>query len=239
MDIDEIVERHLGETSKDYYDNIRSDFDPYRVVRLYGRAVTIYELMKMLSQKAVAAGLEVDRDKLYSALMDSLKNQQLNGDISLKRMDTIDEELFYLVKKVIREREKLFYEGEFRVVIPKILEESYLERFKNYYELRFVTEKGGAGAFYKAEEELRASSRASTPKLRKAILDGESISFVAAFYRHCIDFGATSAKNIFTMKLSEIKLIDRLQKKYGLDEEETSALKYLLYKVIASLATRS
>jgi len=171
--------------------------------------------------------------------MDRLKDQQLSGELSLKRMDSIDEELFYLVKRVIREKESLFYEGEFRVIVPKLLEESYVERFKNYYELRFVTEKGGAGAFYKAEKELRDESRTASPLLRKAVLDGETISFVAAFYRHCTDFGTISAKNVFTMKLSEIKLIDRLNKKYELSEEETSALKYLLYKVISNIATKA
>ena len=239
MDIDLLVERHLGETPQEYYENIRGEFDPYRLVRLFGRAITIYEVMKLLSQKASAAGLEINRDKLYAALMDKLKDQQLDGQISLKRMDTIDEELFYLVKKVIREKEDLFYEGEFRVIVPKILEESYTERFKNYYELRFVTEKGGAGAFYKAEEELKSNAAAASPQLKKAIHDGETISFVAAFYRHCVDFGAISAKNVFTMKISEVKLVDRLQKKYDLTDEETSALKYLLYKVISNIATKS
>jgi len=239
MDIDKLLERHIGETPQDYYASIRAEFDPYRLLRLYGRSITIYEVMKLLTQKAKDAGLDVNRDKLYAAVMDKLKDQQLNGDINIKRMDSIDEDLFYLVKKVVREREPLYYEGELRVIVPKILEESYTERFKNYYELRFVTEKSGTGAFYRAEQELRDQSSAASNQLKKAMLDGETISFVAAFYRHCTDFGVVSAKNIFTMKVSEIKLVDRLQKKYDLTKDDTSALKYLTYKVITSLATKS
>jgi len=239
MDIYSLIDKHIGEKPEHLYDSVRSDFDAYRLIRLYGRAVTIYEIMRLLQQRAGGRGLHLSRDRLYSALMDRLKEQQLEKEIELKSMASIDDELLFLVKRTIRQREQLFYEGEFRVVVPKLLQESYTERFRAYYELRFITERDSVGSFSKARSELLQYSSSATPSLTNALMDGETISFLAAFYKHCMDYGAINAKTAYTAKLGEIQLVDRLKNKYCLPDDETAALKYTLYRAVNDLSKKT
>ena len=238
MDLYTYIDKHIGKTPEDVYSSIRNDFDVYRLLRLYGRAVTIYEIMRLLQQRIKGKDIEVDRDRLYAALCDRIRDQQLAKEIELKTMDKIDEELLFLVKKTIRQKEQLFYEGEFRVIVPKLLQESYTERFRAYYELRFITERDSVGSFSKARSELIQYAHSATPALTNALVDGETISFLAAFYKHCFDYGTIHAKSRYTAKLGEIKLVDRLTVKYDLPEEETTALKYTLYKAVSDASKK-
>ncbi|MFC1454623.1 hypothetical protein ACFLQI_00865 [Candidatus Undinarchaeota archaeon] len=235
MNIDEFVDRYKASSEAEFYERIKNSFDADKLIQLYGRSITIFEIMVLLQKKAAVWKLDTNRDRLYSALSTRLTQQHTEGTISIQNMSSFDEDLHFLVQKVVRENQIPFYDGEFRIISPKLLTQTYNNILKSYILMRFETERDYIAAFEKAESELQKHIKTASSNLRDASLDTETLCFMASYYRDLLTLPKNQVKAMYSQKITDLKLPERLAKKYALSNEEKTALSYIIYKAVKTL----
>lgn len=237
MSVRAYLEEHIKETEEETYESVRQ-LDFFRLLRIYGRAITIQEFMYTFERLAVQHKLELNRDRLYAATVQRLNNQQMDGDIKLKSLNTLDETIYFNFRTSLKNNGIEFFEGETRVIVPKLLEESYTSAFRKYYQLRFVELRDAHGAISKVKNWLGPMLKTADTKLQDALGDGEIVTFLAAFYKYALEHTPLQAKVFSSELISSLNLIDRLVHKYELNETEQSTLRYVLYKSIQDLSKK-
>lgn len=236
MSVKSYLEQHLGETEEETYQTVK-ELDFFRLLRSYGRAITVYEFMQAFERIAAQNHLDLNRDRLYAAVVQRLNNQQMDGDVKLKDLSALDESLYFNFRNSLK-REGDFFEGETRVVAPKLLEETYTNAFKNYYRLRFVELRDARTEVSKVRNEIGPMIKHADAKIQEALNDGEAIAFLASFYKHCLEHTPEEAKHFSSGLLTSLKLLERLTHKYEMNEEERTTLKYMLYKIVQDLGKK-
>ncbi|MFH1786388.1 MAG: hypothetical protein ABH829_01915 [archaeon] len=235
MNINEIVDRYKSASESEFYERIKNSLDIEKILFLYGRSVSVFELMILLQKKADSWKLQTNRDRLYSALSHRLNAQYAGGNILLQPMANFDEDLHFLIQKVVRDNGIPLYEGEFKVVSPKMLTQTSNSILRTYLKLRFTTERDFLGAFEKAESQLAKHIARATDGLRLAATDAELLTFLAAFYKDILNLEKNQAKAIYSQKAAELNLVSRMKRKYALTDEETTALRYTIYKAVKDI----
>ncbi len=236
MTIREYLEEYLGETEEGTYKNV-ADIDFFKLLRMYGRAITLYEFMRQFEKIAGQNHLNLNRDRLYAAAVQRLNNQSIDNDVRLRDLGKLDEVIYFNFRTELKKKED-FFEGELRVIAPKLLEETYTNAFKNYYQLRFVELRDSYTAISKVRNEMGPQLKNANAKVREALNDGEVIAFLAAFYKHSLEHSPDEAKHFSSGLLTSLKLVDRMTRKYQMTEEDRTTLKYMLYKIVQELGNK-
>lgn len=235
MDINGYLDGFLEAGGKQAYDNIRDRFSFHRFLQFFGRSVTLYEIVRAFQKRAAQKGVSVNRHMLFSQFTLILTTQKPE-DIVVKTLYSFDRELVDPVKREMRRNTPDFFEGELKVISPAAGEPHFDSVFREYYRMRFVLLKDFGPAIPRTIEEFSRHVRNASDCLREAISDGEVITFGAAFLKYCVDVGSIHARMLFSQKLHENALVERMERKYAMSREDADALRYILHLSFNSLA---
>jgi len=235
MTINEYVDTFSAPDGSRLYENIKSRFSFHKLVLYFGRSVTLYEVLRTFQKRAAKNGFEVSRHRLFSEFNQILTTKKPQ-DVVVKDLISVDKELLVPVKKEMRKNTPDFFEGELRVISPSEGESHFDSTFRDYYKTRFILLRDYEAFIPRTVEEFSKHVRYASEQLISAIGDGEVITFGASFMKYCRDIGTINAKILFGQKLHETILIERMQYKYGLSEEDADALRYILHLSFQTLA---
>ncbi len=235
MSLNEYISTFLGE-DKDAYDSIKQGFNFYKCIRHFGRAVTLYELVNLFMKQAERNGKLLTREKVYLALTHAMNDQLFNEDIKVKGLEAYSLNLKEAVRQEIRKSGEKYFDNELKVVIPTSLEISYEQIFQNYYNARFLEMTNPGSAMRRIKESFDHELRNASEQVAEAAMDGETITMLAAFYLECLSTSTTEARYKFTEHVENAELIERMQKKYGLTDDDKKALLYVLHKIVQRIA---
>lgn len=237
MSLNEYISTFLGEDN-DTYGSIKQNFNFYKCIRHFGRAVTLYELVSLFMKQAERAGTLLSREKVYLALTHAMNDQLFNQDIAVKSLESYSLNLKEAVRQEIKKSGEKYFDSELKVIIPTSLEVSYEQIFQNYYNARFLEMTNPASAMRRIKESFDYELRNASEPVAEAAMDGETITMLASFYLACLSATPTEARYKFTANVENADLIERMQKKYGLTDDDTKALVYVLHKIVQRIAGR-
>lgn len=235
MSLNEYISTFLEE-DKDPYESIKQNFNFYKCIRHFGRAVTLYELVTIFMKQAERNGTILSREKVYLALTHAMNDQLFNEDITVKGLEAYSLNLKEAVKQEIKKNGEKYFDNELKVVIPKSLEISYEQIFTNYYTTRFLGMTNPTSAMRRIKESFDYELRNASEQVAEAAMDGETITMLAAFYLACLSTTPTEARYKFTENMENAGLVERMQMKYGLTDDDTKAMVYVLHKIVQRIA---
>jgi len=235
MSLNEYISTFLEE-DKDPYESIKQNFNFYKCIRHFGRAVTVYELVTLFLKQAERSGIILSREKAYLALTHAMNDQLFNQDIKVKSLESYSLNLKEAVKHEIKRNGEKYFDNELKVVIPTSLEISYEQIFSDYYNKRFLEMTNPGSAMRRIKESFDFELRNASEQIAEAAMDGETITMLAAFYLACLSTSPTEARYKFTENMENAELVSRMQKKYGLSDDDTKALLYVLHKIVQRIA---
>jgi len=235
MSLNEYISTFLEE-GKDTYGSIKQNFNFYKCIRHFGRAVTLYELVNLFMKQAERNGMLLSREKAYLALAHAMNDQLFNEDIRVKGLEAYSLNLKEAVKQEIRKSGEKYFDSELKVVIPTSLEVSYEQIFQDYYNARFLGMTNPGSAMRRIKESFDYELRNASEQVAEAAMDGETITMLAAFYLECLSTTTAEARYKFTGQVENADLIERMQKKYGLTDDDKKALVYVLHRIIQRIA---
>lgn len=235
MTINDYIDTFLAPDGSRLYENIKTRFSFHKCLLYFGRSVTLYEILRTFQKRAAKNGFEVSRHRLFSEF-NHLLTINKPKDIVVKDLLSFDKDLLVPVKKEMRKNTPDFFEGELRILSPSEGESHFDGTFRDYYKTRFVLLRDYEALIPRTVEEYSKHVKYASEPLISAIGDGEVITFGASFMKYCMDIGTINAKILFGQKLHETTLIERVQYKYGLSEEDADALRYILHLSFQTLA---
>lgn len=235
MNINEYLDSFLEPDGTRIYESIKLRFSFHRLLVLFGRSVTLYEIIRAFQKRAAKKGFEANRHKLFSEFT-LLLTTQPPKDIVVKTLYSFDKDLVVPVKKEMRKNTPDFFEGELKVLSPVAGEPHFDSVLRDYYKMRFVLLRDSEPLIPRTVEEFSKHVRYASEPLISAIGDGEVITFGASFMKYCMDIGSIQARILFSSKLHETTLIERMERKYGLSKEDSDALRYILHLSFQNLA---
>lgn len=237
MNLTDYISSFLAE-EESTYERIKQDFNFYKCIRYFGRAVTLYEIVNLFMGQAAKMGVDLSREKAYIAVTHAMNAQLFNEDIIARKLEEYSPNLEYAVRREIKKKGEKYFGNELSVIIPKSLEFSYERLFREYYTTRFLAMTHPATAIKKTRENLEPELRHAVEGVAEAAMDGETLTFLASFYMETMSKPSSQARYEFADKVNNVFLIERMQKKYELTDEDIRALRYVMHKALQNISSK-